>query len=384
MVSGTESDPTHPARTVPFDDLLAGQRAARDAGHVHARSGPDGLVPWVCTQRCVYEGAWTSVTLAARSLVLHLDERRAAATPFPKSFNVGQRDASAAPAGVPFTAQEMLDGSLLFVFRRWRWLAVTKGDWASAVAVRAQEVLDAAPSSMDAVLAPGTTYLLEATGPENRVVVRYAASALTLLGACGPDGREVPDCALDATARGLGWCRPTVWPFTSVGDVLARAATLPGTREGFVLRFADGLRFKVKGGEYGRLHALVEQVTPLGVWEVLARDGHPAEVRAGPPEDVRDDFDRILALLRRDLDRLAADVRASAEALAPLSDKQLGLALSERVRPFPFPHRRAGDDLLRAGRARDALLRAVRPTADRLAGYEPPARRRQAREQAGA
>lgn len=374
----------HPAHAMPFDALLAGLRAAGDAELVHERPGPDGLVLFVYSRRCLHDGAWTPVTLAARGLVLDPGERRIAATPFPKFFNVGERDAPTPPASAPFVAQEKLDGSLVIAFRhRGRWLAVTKGDWSSEAAIRTQAVLDAGAPELDAHLAPGVTYLLEATGPENRIVVRYEESALTLLGEYGPHGREVPDGDLDATAVSLGWRRPVVWPFGSVDDALAEAGTLTQAREGYVLRFADGLRLKVKGDEYRRLHALLDGVTPLGVWEVLTKGDDPAGIRADLPEELWDDFDRILALLRRDLDRLVADVGASGEALAPLSDRQLGLSMSERVRPFLFPYRRAGGDLLRPGRARDALLRAVRPTGDRLAGYEPSARLRHVREEAG-
>jgi hypothetical protein len=39
--------------------------------------------------------------------------------------------------------------------------------------------------------------------------------------------------------------------------------------QGFVVRFADGLRLKLKGSEYRRIHALISRRTPLAMGEGL-------------------------------------------------------------------------------------------------------------------
>lgn len=91
------------------------------------------------------------------------------------------------------------------------------------------------------------------------------------------------------------------------------------------------------------------------------------------PEEFWADFDAIIGALRRRVDGLIAAVREAAEAVAGLSDKEVGLRLStipEDARRFVFPYRKNGGDLL-TGRTRETIFRAIRPTGNVLPGYEP-------------
>ena len=104
----------HPAHTIPFDALLEGLTAARAERHVYERPGPDGLVLYVYSERCVFDQAWTDITIAARGLILDPASRRIAATPFPKFFNAGERGEPL--PDLPFSTTEKLDGSLIIIF----------------------------------------------------------------------------------------------------------------------------------------------------------------------------------------------------------------------------------------------------------------------------
>jgi RNA ligase len=57
--------------------------------------------------------------------------------------------------------------------------------------------------------------------------------------------------------------------------------------EGFVLKFEDGLRIKVKGEEYVRLHRLLTNFSNVDIWELL-KDGMDLD---GFLEKVPDEFD---------------------------------------------------------------------------------------------
>lgn len=73
------------------------------------------------------------------------------------------------------------------------------------------------------------------------------------------------------------------------------------------------------------------------------------------------------------LSELVAAVKAQADTVAELSDKEVGLRLDTfpaEVRRFIFPYRKAGGDLL-AGRTRDLVFRTIRPDGNRLEGYSP-------------
>src|SRR3954467_8678623 len=147
----------------------------------------------------------------------------------------------------------------------------------------------------------------------------------------------------------LGWHIAKRHSFTAVSELLALAKTLPPTEEGFVLRFSDGLRLKVKGNEYCRIHRMVSRLTPLAMWEAMQAGDDLEAVRRELPEEFWADFDAITAILQGHINDLIAKVKAEAVPVADLSDKDVGLRLDSfpaEVRRFIFPYRKSGGDLM--------------------------------------
>ena len=159
-------------------------------------------------------------------------------------------------------------------------------------------------------LRPGSTYLAEATYPENRIVIRYDEAALVLLAAYAEDGREYAYDAIQDTAARIGWRAAERQAFGSISELIQHARDLPGTQEGFVLRFSDGLRLKVKGNEYKRIHALIARVTPLAMWEAMAAGDRMESIKMDLPEEFWTDFDQIVSLLNAGIARLNERVAA--------------------------------------------------------------------------
>jgi RNA ligase len=358
----------HPARQMPFDQLLAGLENARAAGHVVSRDCPAGRRLYIYTTRCVYENGWDDFSLLARGLILHPATRRIVATPFPKFFNAGEHNGTI-PAS-PFEVFEKVDGSLgILHYFNGAWRASTKGAFDSSQARWIETRL--AERDLSA-LVPGTTYLVEAVYPENRIVVRYDTAEMVLLGAYLEDGSEMNVDDLQRVAARLGWRVATRHGFTSFADLVEHARLLPKTAEGFVIRFSDGLRLKVKGNEYQRIHALIARCTPLGMWDAMSAGDDLDAIRRDMPEEFWGDFDAIRSSLNAQIDRIKAKVAASAERLAAATDKEIGLqlkSLDADVAPFIFAWRKAGGKI--EGRANDTLLRMIRPTGNVLPGYVP-------------
>ncbi len=354
---------------MPFDALAAGLKAAREQRLVYERAGPDDLVLYVYSEHCVFEGAWDPVTTAARGLILDPGARRIVATPFPKFFNAGERGEPI--PDLPFEVFEKLDGSLIILFHhRGRWRTTTKGAFDSAQAKWAQARVDRLDLSQ---LTPGVTYLAEATYPENRIVVQHDAEALRFLGAYDDRGVELAWDAVVATATRLGLGTPARTRHASVAELLILAKSLPQNDEGFVVRFENGVRLKIKGAEYKRIHALISGLTPLNMWEAMANSMDMQQIRRDLPEEFWGDFDRICALIQARVDGIVSQVEAAAEALGSLSDKDVGLRLGtlrREVKPLIFDYRKSGGKLLE-GRSREKVFRLVRPTANVLPGYVP-------------
>ena len=366
----------HPARAIPFDDLVAQLTAAVASGHVSERRHPErnDLALYCYTNRCVYENAWTPVIEAARGLVIDHGTKRVVATPFPKFFNHGERNA--AMPDEPFEVFDKLDGSLGVVFFddvASTWRVATKGSFTSAQAQWATEHLR---TLNVASLEKGATYCFEIVYTANRIVVRYPWEGLALLAVYGPDGREWPSRELQLAAALLGSRIVASYLYDSLAAMVLAARSFAADREGFVVRFASGYRLKVKGDEYLRVHRLVSRVTPLALWDAMAAGDDLDAIRREIPEEFYGDFDTIrgaLASQFRDV------VFATEDAHVPrsdLSDKEVGLALAtipQPARQFIFARRKHGAAWHTLPKFRTDVCRTFRPTANVLAGYSPSA-----------
>ena len=359
----------HPARTIAFRDLVDALRAAHAARLVSEQASPDGLRIYCYSPACVYDQQWNDATLIARGLILDVKNETVVATPFPKFFNAFERGETI--PDLPFETFEKVDGSLIIIFwHAGEWKTATKGSFASAQAQWAAAKLKTCDLS---ALERGTTYLAEAVYAENRIVVRYAEEALVLLAAYDESGAEVSYASLCETADKLGWRMALRHSYESVSQLIAEAKDLPADAEGFVVRFTDGLRLKIKGAEYRRIHALISRITPLAMWEIMQAGDDLAKVRRDIPEEFWTDFDAICALLKQQVDAIIETTGREAATVAHLSDKDVGLRLdqfSADVRSLIFPYRKQNGDLL-SGRSRQVVFRLTRPTGNELAGYTP-------------
>ena len=63
--------------------------------------------------------------------------------------------------------------------------------------------------------------------------------------------------------------------------------TLPFNKEGFILCTKDGLRVKIKGEEYMRIHRAISAATPLNIWKSLKGGVLPEDYLVGVPEERR-------------------------------------------------------------------------------------------------
>jgi RNA ligase len=359
----------HPARTMSFDDLMSGLEEARANGFIFSRFDKEtGRVIYCYTNKCVYDKGWNQFSLISRGLILHPESKTVVATPFPKFFNAKEN-------GLPipnlaFETFEKLDGSLAIIHHHAdKWRVATKGAFQSPQAIWSESRL----SNQDvSPLTPGTTYLAEAIYPDNQIVIHYPISALVLLAAYREDGTELDYTELQSLAQTLGWRVAKRYTYTSFADLVNDAEKLPVTQEGFVIRFIDGTRLKIKGNEYRRIHAIISRCTPLAIWEAMNAEDDLENMRRNLPEEFLEDFDQIVAILSQKLENLMQDIDKTYASLAHLGNAELHAALStqpEHVRPFLFPWKKTGRTLNKSTRAN--LFRVIRPTGNVLEGYVP-------------
>ncbi|MGW8366754.1 RNA ligase [Streptomyces wedmorensis] len=364
---------------MPSDELTD----ALEEGHITRKRHPElPLSIYTYTRACQYAQHWNLATTRCRGLVADDATGRIVALPLPKFFNLSEH-ATGRPYAPPlpdepFEVYDKVDGSLGVIFHyEDRWHAASKGSFTSAQAGWAQRHLDAADTSG---LVPGVTYLAEILHPHNRIVVNYGDRRdLVLLAAFDRDGTEIALAEAAAAWRPIGSVVRT-WPAMSVAELtaLTESNTLPGgvpvtgtDAEGFVLRFASGLRAKAKLTEYVRLHKVLTGVTERDIWrghgiqrfaavpaarlasgigcavaDVEASGGKPLDALL---EQVPDEFDawvrEVVARLEEEADRreravdeaytrlahLAGDRAAFARAAAGVPDRGLRAALFLRL-----------------------------------------------------
>lgn len=364
---------THAIARYTFGELLAGLSNEVDSGNVKRVEGPDGLTLYNYTRRCVTEKAWNPFNRAARGLILHELSERVIALPFEKFFNYGEAGALPNEA---FSVYDKLDGSLGIIYEyEGGWRVATRGAFASEQALWATEWLkeNITPESLN----PDITYLAEIVYPQNRIVVDY--QGLESLVFLSSYNRKTFVEELNAP-KSAGFRMAKTENHTSIDNLLELAKSLDANQEGFVVRFASGTRIKIKGDEYCRVHKLISEVTPLGVWRALAAGDNLAEIRQQIPEEYWRDMDAITEILTQKLSAFSEELREGLEEVAQLTDKELGLylksgegKLSKLQSAFIFAARKQNllETVEQPGMTRTKVFKTFRPTGNKLEGYRP-------------
>jgi RNA ligase len=285
------------------------------------------------SRTCQYGGLWDEITLACRGLVLD-NEGNVIAKPFPKFFNYEEHTAEEIPNEL-FDVYEKMDGSLgiCFYYEReltyveryklWfngnyetgmeyceeivpnfddpyfhptpttkgEWHIATRGSFVSEQAVKGKELLGKYNFHK---LHTDYTYLFEIIYKENRIVCDYDFEDVVLLGVINTKtGIEVnlhsdtEDVRIQNIIRNIGLNVVTRYNTFGEGfDELKRE--ISNSKEGYVIRFKGGMRMKIKGDEYVRLHRILTNFSTTDIWELLRSGGDMNEFL----ERVPDEFDK--------------------------------------------------------------------------------------------
>lgn len=339
--------------------LLDGENLAAMVaeGYIAAKPGPDGLTLYNYTPRAQYGRVWNPETMACRGIILRADGS-VQARPFSKFFNVQEHVESdlLPPLPVePFDVFEKMDGSLIVATTfEGKPLLTTRGSFDSDQAIAARKLWD--ERYADVEIPDGETWCFEFIAPWNRIVVDYGdRTDLVLLARL--------DNATGADLPLPEWPGPVVKTFDGLADFDALLAKLDGlgpNDEGFVLRFASGVRAKAKGAEYVRLHRLLTGVSARTIWEYLA---------AGMPLDeildaVPDEFYAWVNATAADLSAQYAEIERRViaqhgEIVSLPTRKDQALAIAD------FDHRSCVFKHLDGKPFDDLIWKALRPAAER-------------------
>lgn len=294
------------------------------------------------SRTCQYGRLWDEITLNCRGLVLD-NEGNVIAKPFPKFFNYEEHTAEEIPNEL-FEVYEKMDGSLgiLFYYERelsyteryrlWfngnyetgmeyceeivpnfddpyfhptpktkgEWYIATRGSFVSEQAVKGKELLGKYNFEK---LHTDYTYLFEIIYKENRIVCDYDFEDVVLLGVINKKtgievnlNSDIEDIRIQNIVKNIGF--NVVMRYNTFGegfDVLKRE--ISNSKEGYVIRFKNGMRMKIKGDEYVRLHRILTNFSTTDIWELLKTNGNLDEFL----DRVPDEFDNWVRLTMLEL-----------------------------------------------------------------------------------
>jgi RNA ligase len=236
-----------------------------EGGYITRRKHPElPLYIYNYTAKAQYENVWNETTLTCRGLICD-EAGHIYARPFRKFFNLEQVEQL---PDEPFEVTEKLDGSLgIMYWYEGQPFIATRGSFDSDQAREANKMLC---NYNIAGLDPEYTYLFEIIYPENRIVVDYGnRRELVMLAAIHTgSGYETP---LWILSQHRDW--PHVVSYEPMSMDELRNYTV-SNKEGFVLRFMNGLRVKVKLTEYVRLHKLLTGITERTIWRDYLMPGN--------------------------------------------------------------------------------------------------------------
>jgi RNA ligase len=133
--------------------------------------------------------------------------------------------------------------------------------------------------------------------PENRIVCGYGneESLVVLSMINNSSGKELDYTSLiyisDETKM------PVVKKYDAIDDYKTLKSLISKDREGYVIRFRNGFRMKIKGEEYVRLHRILTGFSNVDIWEYL-KDGKNIDELL---DKVPDEFDKWVRMTIRDL-----------------------------------------------------------------------------------
>jgi RNA ligase len=377
----------HPARVMEFTELTQGLFAEVADGNVSVTYHPEfpHLALFKYTQDCVTERKWNKFSLMARGLILDLQDKKVVAVSFTKFFNYGEIEEGSRSIIEPdFLVTEKMDGSLgIMYFFADQFRFATAGSFISEQAQWADQWAKEhiAIDKLDKT----STYLFEIIYHENKIVVHYNFEGLVLLSIFNSYGLECNYEQIKWEASYMGTRYVKQYNFEDMETIVNTAKTLDSNNEGYVIRFKSGIRLKIKGDEYVRVHRLISQVTPLAIWESMVNGDDLEGIKKDLPEEMEKDFDTIRAIFNAKLEAFIKEVESLCERTKSMSDKELGIYMQQGLVAFGNTvfkdsfkfifHMRKNkfyeslNDVPSYGRRR--IFAAFRPKANILEGYKP-------------
>jgi RNA ligase len=309
------------------------------------------LTIWNYSQKTQYEGKWDEITLRCRGLVTD-DEGNIVARPFKKFFNIEEAKHNATKE---FDVYEKMDGSLgIFFYFKGEPVFASRGSFTSEQAIKGTELLD--KYNWERGTYEGYTYMFEILYPENRIVVDYGEEEkLVVLGVINTTTGE--DCKFDEMeSEGFN----IVKKYHTIKNYEHLKSLNWENKEGFVVKFENGDRCKIKFEDYLRLHKIMTEISTKSVWECLSKGDDIYEMLKDVPDEFFKGIDAYIEELKSEYKSIEVKTSATFDLYKDLNRKDFAESVKwNKYAPILFK-RMDGKDYS------DAIWRVIKPKYKKL------------------
>jgi len=215
------------------------------------------LLIWNYTETVQFDALWDDVTKMCRGLVTDHDGNIVGRA-FSKFFNIEENKHTPTDNFMIF---DKADGSLGILFHYAdEWIIATRGSFTSDQATVAQLMLTKYDLTK---LDKGLSYCFEIIYPENRIVVNYGDKRdLIHLATFDKFGNEysIDDSPFEKIKK------YDYTDYTKIKELDWKNS------EGFIVRFSNGDRCKIKFENYVDLHRKLSNISEKAVWELICEN----------------------------------------------------------------------------------------------------------------
>lgn len=278
---------------------------------------------------------WNDLTLNSRGIIFNRKTGKVVGRTFPKFFNMNQRVETQErnlPWHLGYRIFRKEDGWLGTLFRHaGQHKIATKGSFKSIGAIWATERL----KRYDLTNLPDeVTLLFELICPETHIVVDYGdREDLVLLAAYNRHtGEEYDWEQVEKWSKEFGFTLIDSYDQNWLGYCRGQLKTVAGNElEGFVIRFNNGLRVKIKSEDYFRRSDMIKRLTPLGVWRTMVHGVVPVHVWRMIDPEYYDLLNTIAQTLKTKYAAVQSEINEQFSQICNYSDRKTFAEVVKRM-----------------------------------------------------
>lgn len=311
------------------EDRLQKLREYEDSKWIYSQKHP--ILPlriYNYSQTTQYESKWDEITLNCRGVVVD-NEGKVVSKGFPKFFNYEENRTNIPEVIDYIEVWEKIDGSYIGLFYyEDQWVINSKGSFNSDQVQWTSEILKELNLNN---LNKNWTYCFELIVPQNRIVCDYGKERSLYFLSAFYNGIEIEDIypkhLQNSIIKFPDLIQLNKFDFNNLKEKNLE------NKEGYVIRFKNNERCKIKFEEYKRLHRIVTEVSSRDIWETLKNNGDFDEILNKVPDEfydwVRDTKNNLLNDFNNLKTKILSEYKTINLSLGSCTDKVFALFIKD-------------------------------------------------------